>query len=132
VKGSFTQNLINLIGYPATRKLIAAYRGQHVYFPETLEADHHLVETLGLEAAQVLCQEYSGLRLLIPMGRAFLRAERNLAIHAARAEGAKIPELVSRFDLSPRAIREILSKSPRAVVPPDLPPEAVAQLELFP
>lgn len=111
-KGRFTAELVGLVGLEATRQLIAVWGGQHLYFPETVPADHPLALEVGLHQAERLSQRFGGLRLLIPLGYAFSQRERNRAIREAHAAGATVPDLVRRFHLCERTIYYVLAKAP--------------------
>lgn len=124
-KGEFTAELIETIGAPATGQLVTAFGGHHLYFPEVdfLSEDHRLVKAVGQQAAAALCEKYSGLRLLIPMGYHQFIALRNRYIWRDRQQGAKVPELVDQYKLSPRQIHNVLSKPPKDLGDADLHPE---------
>lgn len=133
-KGRFTRELIGLIGLEATRKLIAAFGSQHVYFPEVVPPDHPLALELGQAEAETLSRHYAGLRLLIPRGYRFLLRERNRAIWECHRGGMTTSEIARRFDLCHRQVRAILHQplAPDvATLPPDFPLPSHRQLRLF-
>jgi hypothetical protein len=111
LKGSFTRELTELIGPDATQSLIAAFRGHYLWVPEVITPDHPIAQAIGHGPAQALSQRYRDSRILIPMGYAHRIRQRNQQIIAAHQSGASIPDLVTQFDLSPRRLREILSKA---------------------
>jgi Mor family transcriptional regulator len=79
-----------------------------LYIPMEIDQGHPIAAVLGLAHAKALAQQYGGARQLVPM-RIDQRA-RDEAIVQARAEGATMAELARVFDLSPRAIRYVLSR----------------------
>lgn len=132
-KGRFTRELVGLIGLEATRKLIATFGSQYVYFPapEAISPDHPLAVALGQDKANILSRQYAGLRLLIPRGYRFLLRERNQAIRDCRHAGESISEIARRFDLCHRQVRAILHQPDGATLPPDQSSAGHRQLNLF-
>lgn len=133
-KGRFTRELIGLIGLEATRKLIAAFGSQHVYFPEVVPVDHPLALAIGQAEAETLSRHYAGLRPLIPRGYRFLLGERNREIWACHQSGMSPSEIARKFGLCHRQVRAILHQPPRAemaALPPDFPVPPARQLRLF-
>jgi Mor family transcriptional regulator len=135
MKGSFTEQLIELVGIEATRKLVERWRGVHLYFPdpEFLTDDHPLVECVGRDEAEALCKEYQGYWLLMPTGYAEILAERNRQICQARAAGATIAQLVVQFRLCERTIYYVLAQeadTPATLHPASEQPQPT-QLGLF-
>lgn len=111
-KGSFTRALTELIGPVATQALIDAFPGKRLYIPapEHLTPDHPIAVAIGLGPAQTLGQHYGGSRPLIPMGADHHRHSRDQQIVEAHQAGARIPELVAQFRLSPRRLSTIVAK----------------------
>jgi len=87
-------------GIDAAIDLARAYGGQTVYVPSRPKPDHWLVDTVGREAAEKICDHYrvrdSGARLLIPLARPSL-----LAAVLARGASPVAPPLRSASTNAP-------------------------------
>jgi Mor family transcriptional regulator len=113
-KGSLTARVVALIGSEATLHLFQAFGGERLYFPHPpLSPAHPIAKTLGHQAALILCQEFGGLTIVIPLGRELERRERNAAILEAYRQGTTKTALVKRFNLSLRMIYSITATDRR-------------------
>lgn len=110
-KGLLESRLHSLIGPEATGRLIDRFRYGFLYVPSTLDENHVLAETIGLELAQRLSSEFGGNRLPVPTGAARRIAVRNLQIVADRAAGESVTTLACRYQLSLRHIYGILREA---------------------
>lgn len=108
-RGTFETRLIELIGQAKTQALIDRFGGHYLYLPsEAIDGDHTIAQVVGLASARLLCEEWPGLRLLIPTGYEARLEARNERIRALRSQGATVPELVSAFGLSPRQVYNVI------------------------
>ncbi len=129
-KGSFTAELIDLIGHDLTCRLIDIYGGDLLWIPKC-HLDHPITDALGEPAARLLCERFGGSQLLIPLGQQFALETRNKAIRADRAERVPVATIAKRHHLSIRQVYNVLGLAPAAPlhsVPKPLPQR---QLSLF-
>lgn len=54
-------------GVAVASALVEEYRGQMIYIPQAVQADHHLAQALGLDTARALAAAYGGDRIAVPM-----------------------------------------------------------------
>lgn len=105
------QDIVQLVGEKTTAKLIAQHGGgKGLYIPVKINPDHHLYQLLGAEAAQFLVAEFGGLTVEIPRAPVLQRIERNQKILADREAGMSHSELAIKYQLTTRAIRNIVPK----------------------
>jgi Mor family transcriptional regulator len=102
------QDLVALIGLPATMKLVEQYGGIRLYVPKNDMADNHeLVKLIGREAAQQLQNEYAGeSHFDIPLAMGAMRAVRNANIRTDRQE-MSVSETARKYRTTERHIRFI-------------------------
>lgn len=111
---AIAEEIIDVIGLDAAKKLLNAYGGKVVKIPVGVRCEgsfiDRLIDLLGLEAYQKLIARFGGERISIPI-RAFKPAAlkaRNREIVADYTAGKSISELVNRYDLGERQLRNIL------------------------
>jgi len=115
------QEIVDIVGLEAALKVVNAYGGTRVWFPEVPAPDHHLVKILG-DAAYVLCQRFALNWLTIPTCARALRAVRDAAIVEALRQGRTYDEVAREFGLTWRQVANIAARH-RAKYPdpqPDL------------
>jgi len=105
-------DLVDIIGLPAVLNLMEALGGTEFWVPEKLHHSHALVEAVGTEAAQSLCEYMARERIKVPRGAAIRREVRNRAIRRERREGAKLAELALRYGMTDRQVLNILNADP--------------------
>lgn len=105
-------DLVDIIGLPAVLKLMEAFGGTEFWVPEKLHHQHPLVDAIGAEAAQTLCEYMARERIKVPRGVGITRGVRNQAIRRERHEGAKLAELALRYRLTDRQVLNILNAEP--------------------
>jgi Mor family transcriptional regulator len=107
------EELVQAIGLPATRRLLDAFGGVRVYFPHQsrVRADSDLARTIGAEAVQRLGALWPSVYVTLPQAVAYLRRERNRAIHRDR-DALTIRELALKYELCERAVYAIMSNPP--------------------
>lgn len=115
-----TEHLISVIGEEAMERLIAAYRGQSLRIPKTVESImfHELCDTIGQQAAEPLILEFGGNEVYVPKAHLVRTYRRHDAIRAefdqrTRTESATqaIKALARKHDLSERQIHNILKQA---------------------
>lgn len=105
------QEMVGLIGMPATMRLVQKYGGVRIYVPKRVEPDHELARLIGLSNAEALSDAYGGDdHFDVPKGEIALKAVRNATIRSLRAEGVSIRNLSLNPEfgrLTERTIRAI-------------------------
>lgn len=103
--------LVELIGMGATLRLCHDFGGTEVYFPKRLSADHPIVASVGMDAAQKLAefagQPSSGGTLDVPRGLALTVALRNKQILEEVARGATKKGIALKYGLTTRWVRSL-------------------------
>lgn len=129
-KGSFTAELLDLIGHELTCRLIDIYGGDLLSIPQC-HLDHPITDALGEHAARLLCERFGGSRLLIPLGQQFALETRNEAIRADKATGTRVATIAKRHHLSIRQVYNVLESAPAAPLHSAPKPMPQRQLSLF-
>lgn len=123
------EELVDAIGLPATLRLVDAFGGVRVYFPHPsrVRLDSDLARAIGADAVQRLAALWPSTYVALPQAAAYLRRERNRAIHLEK-DKLSIRELALKYDLTERAVYSIIINPPA-----DEPATArdEAQLHLF-
>lgn len=78
--------ITEMIGEDAAMALAAAKGGQRIYLPAHIKSGHWLVELIGLEAATLLCEHWTGEALVVPMGPVGTLAQVQRLMRRRRAE----------------------------------------------
>ena len=104
------RELIELIGLPATLKLVEKYGGIYAHIPCKVGPNHTLAVDLGLDKAQILVDYYGGTYPYIPRLAEVLRHNRNREIIQKFEDGVSARRLARRYKLSIRQIWYILKQ----------------------
>lgn len=133
------RDLVDLIGLPATLRLIEARGGQMITVPKRKRAQgealfEQLLELVGPEAAEKICQRYGGEYLTIPSCKRAAHAVRDAELQARfdalLAEGlgarAVANQLAGEFGLD---VSTVWRASKRAAADTDNP-KAVVEMQL--
>jgi len=133
------RDLVDLIGLPATLRLIEARAGQVLTIPKRKRARgedlyEQLVELVGIEAAWRICQRYGGEYLTIPSCKRAAHAVRDAELQArfdtllAAGQGARAVanQLAAEFGLD---VSTVWRASKRAAADTGNP-EAVVETQL--
>jgi hypothetical protein len=109
------QELIRLIGLPATMRFVERFGGSRIYIPAHPAEDHPFVAVIGFENLRTLSAEYGidgiGLRFELPTGRRALNAARNERIRAEFDAGKSIRALAAEHRLVERQISRIVAEA---------------------
>lgn len=109
----FTE-FVTLLGPEKADRFIAHYGGKQLTIPFGKRRDGafvlHLIELLGEEGFKSLSARFGGENLTIPRNKAAAFIARNKKIIADYNSGARMLELIKRYDLSERQIRTILNR----------------------
>lgn len=122
-KSSTLEDLVEIIGLPATLFLARHYGGRALRIPSQSLPESPLAMAIGALAASTLCSQYRGEYLNIPAETTVLlqyaeaiaerRAElldyRNQLIRQEVAAGGKILRVALRYKLSRKMIRKIIA-----------------------
>ena len=123
------EELVQAIGLPATLRLVDAFGGVRVYFPNPtrVRVDSDLARAIGAVAVQRLAALWPSTYVALPQAAAYLRRERNRAIHREK-DAISIRDLALKYELTERAVYAII------ITPPPEEPELVreeSQYQLF-
>ena len=109
----FARELVELIGFGATLRLVELYPGIPCYVPYSADTDHPLVLGLGMRAAGALVKKYGGSTITVNNCKWTLVKIRHRAIREYRKEGFSQTKAARLFNLTPRQIRNIDSSLPK-------------------
>ena len=102
--------IAEIIGLPATTRLVEAYGGRRLFVPKHSKTQHKLAHLLGFEQARRMSHHFGGECLFIARGTNTARAKRNAEITRAFDTGTSVPALARAHQLTERQIYTILSK----------------------
>jgi hypothetical protein len=61
-----TEELVEIIGYRNTNKLLLTYGGRSIHIPKRAKKDHKIASLIGLDSLEKLCDKYPTELLFIP------------------------------------------------------------------
>ena len=102
--------IAQLVGTGATLALLEARGGCKITIPQKVREAHPVTRTVGARGAGLLSHRFGGERIDLPTLKGATARARNRAIRAEYDAGAPVTELVWRFGLAERNIREILKE----------------------
>lgn len=108
----FAQELVALIGFGSTLKLVELRPGIPFYVPDTMHPDHWLSVELGMKEALVLVQNFNGLTITPPNCKLALVKIRQRHILKSRSKGYSQTETALLHGITPRWVRELESREP--------------------
>ena len=103
----FARELVALIGFGATIRLVELRPGIPLYVPATLRPDDQLVLELSLVAAELLVKCYGGETIIVPNCKGAIVKIRHRQIRKSRKEGFSQTQAAVLYSLTPRQIRNI-------------------------
>jgi len=103
--------LAQVIGLPATLRLVEARGGTRVYVPEQAPPDHWLARLIGPGAFALLVQHYGREYLELDRAAAALRATRDRQIVIDAREGASTATIALQCGLTQRQVFNILARA---------------------
>ncbi|MDD1606905.1 MAG: hypothetical protein LUQ18_00030 [Methylococcaceae bacterium] len=83
------------------------YGGGHIHVPFHVTISHHLAGNLGLDDANVFCDQFGGDFFSIPRGKKLLDAVRNTVIRQQRQQGWTLFDLAREYHFTERHILNI-------------------------
>jgi hypothetical protein len=101
--------LARAIGLPAALALLWQYSGARLTVPSAVGAAHPLARRLGVTTAEALARHAGGSVLNVPTFRSATSRARDRALRADRARGATWRELVGRYGIAERRVRQIVA-----------------------
>lgn len=101
-----------VIGMDGAMNLVRGFGGIRIFVPKRLRADHRLVVSLGLEAAQRLSHYFGGEILAVPRAVKALQQRRNREIISQYGRSVSVRLLAQEHQLTERQIYSILAKVP--------------------
>ena len=96
--------LIEMIGAPATLQLCLKRGGETVYIPASVPHGHWLVEILGADAANALAWVYSGNKITVPLGPSSTNRQRIKKLRELIESGASVNTIVRHLRVARRTV----------------------------
>lgn len=95
-------------------RLVQQMGGLSIYLPRQYDPDRsavcrELAEAAGEQAARALVQMYAGCRIIIPLGRSFMRDRLAARVRALRTAGHSVPQIARTLRLHVRQVQRLLS-----------------------
>lgn len=104
--------IAELIGLPATLKLVERYGGVRIYVPQTMPPSHALVGLLGVDAAERLSRAFGGDEHFdVPRCTLAARRARDATLVADFLAGMSHRNLALNYQLTERAVRKIIARA---------------------
>lgn len=107
VNTSDLDDLAPVIGYRATRVIVAWFAGRRLHVPAKAAPDHPLATLLGPTAFGALVRQFAGCRLLIPTEGDEMRYKRDRNVAELIAAGWALPRVADHVGLSVRRVEQI-------------------------
>lgn len=100
-----------MIGLPAALRLVDRFGGICVYVPHPGRVVAHgkVAEVIGVEAMRRLAETWGPDHVMVPVGAAYMRAQRDRAIHADRA-ALSLSELARKYEMTERNVLLVLKR----------------------
>lgn len=97
-------------------RLVTEMGGLSVYLPRKYDPSRsaicrELAEVVGELAARELVRIYAGCRIVIPLGREFMRQRMMARIVRMRADGYSVPQIARALRVHVRQVQRLLSAS---------------------
>jgi DNA-binding XRE family transcriptional regulator len=106
------QELVRLIGFSATMRLVDMRPGLPTYIPKEA-SDHHVLSVIGMGAFKKLVEEFGGESVTIPNCKLALTKLRHRNARKLRAQGYSQTEVAHLTGITPRQVRNIESAEPK-------------------
>ena len=103
------RDIYRLIGKKGAVSLVRWRGGAKLTVPKRVGERHPIAQALGCTSARVLAGYYGGEKIDIPKADTVFRPLRNRTIRAEYDAGARVIDLVWRFNCGERRIRDILN-----------------------
>jgi hypothetical protein len=99
--------LVQLLGQGDALVLCREFGGQRVRIPKKVAQDHELAKRIGLQAAERMAEEFGGIALDVPLGRA-VTSRRRAQVVATSPHSAN--EIARALGITQRHVRRIRAK----------------------
>lgn len=106
------QDLVRLIGFSATLRLVDMYPGLPCYVPKEA-SDHHKLAAISMGAFKKLVDEYGGESITVPNCKLATIKLRHRNARKLRAQGYSQTEVAHLTGITPRQVRNIESAEPK-------------------
>lgn len=107
MENSILEDFGAVVGYTATRKVIAWFGGRHLYVPRQALASHALADLVGMPVLRAMVAEFGGERIFIPSSSEDDRYLRDREIAERVAAGESTPEIAAAMSLTERRVEQI-------------------------
>lgn len=103
--------LVNLIGLPATLRLVEKFGGTTIYVPHQSRVKLHsaVAQVVGTDAVRQLATVWPQAHVVVPRGAAYVRHQRDMAV-LADAEKFSVARLARKYETTERNIYRILER----------------------
>lgn len=105
------QELVSTIGLPATIKLIEKFPGLRPYIPDprSIDADHVIAQTIGIDAATTLSELFGGDTLRLPKLDNIERQMKHRTLLALKEKDVSNSEIARQLNYSIRHVERLVS-----------------------
>lgn len=105
--------LVAVLGIVAALRFAERFGGRRVYVPqpERIKPEGPVVATIGYDAAVRLAQEWRGLEIMVPLCAAYVRQQRDRAIHA-EPQQMSVADVAGKYGITERHAFRILASEP--------------------
>lgn len=104
--------IAELIGMPATLKLVERYGGMRIYVPQTIPPAHTLVDLIGRDAAERLARAFGGDEHFdLPRCTVAARRVRDALLVADFLAEMSHRQLAGKYQLTERGVRKIIARA---------------------
>lgn len=101
------------VGAEQIEQLVTQLGGLSMYMPRHYDPDRsavcrELAEVAGEETARAMVQMYAGCRIIIPLGRSFMRDRLAARVRAMRQDGHSVPQIARALRMHVRQVQRLL------------------------
>ena len=107
MKGDLESEIVEVVGDKAYQAILDKFAGQRLYIP--VKPTEFLIQLIGQDNAEKLCQRFKSLRLDLPIGVDRVKDDRNQQIYYDR-QNMTISQLCDKYKMSRSQVLRILSK----------------------
>lgn len=105
--------IVDVIGEQAALRLVEAFGGREINFPQNPRAESPISKVIGHDAACRLARDWGWGSFLVPLCARLKKARRDEAILKATREGASVRKLAAQHGVHIRTIRRVKAKAVR-------------------
>jgi hypothetical protein len=110
------QEMVNVVGLPATLKIVEERGGITLCVPTKVKADNWLTKLIGENAMKSLVKYYSGEEIEIPLCQAAIKAAQDEEIYQNIQKGISQAKLAREFGYTERGIRKLKKRMEQSIV----------------